>query len=156
MGKRGLQYVITDSWEAGAQNWTDDMIAEFTRRRGYDLHPWLPVLTGHVVESAEASDRFLWDFRRTIADLTAENHYDQLTDILQAARDGPLQRIARIGPRLHRRWHGSQTQRRHSHERHVDPDAGRRTTSSTATTPTSANRPPWPTFTARTWWPPNL
>jgi hypothetical protein len=24
MGKRGLKYVITDSWEAGAQNWTDD------------------------------------------------------------------------------------------------------------------------------------
>jgi hypothetical protein len=34
------------------------------------------------VESAEASDRFLWDFRKTIADLTAENHYDQLTTIL--------------------------------------------------------------------------
>ena len=28
------------------------------------------MLTGHVVESAEASDRFLWDFRKTIADLT--------------------------------------------------------------------------------------
>ena len=83
MGKRGLQYVITDSWEAGVENWTDDMIAEFTRRRGYDMRPWLPVLTGRVVEGAAASDRFLWDFRRTIADLTAENHYDQLTDILK-------------------------------------------------------------------------
>ncbi len=82
MGKRGLQYVITDSWEAGVANWTDEMIAEFTKRRGYDMRPWLPVLTGRVVESAEASDRFLWDFRKTIGDLTAENHYDQLTDIL--------------------------------------------------------------------------
>jgi len=83
MGKRGLQYVVTDSWEAGPENWTDDMIAEFAKHRGYDMRPWLPVLTGRVVESAEASDRFLWDFRRTIADLTAENHYDQLTDILK-------------------------------------------------------------------------
>src|SRR6185295_17646435 len=72
MGKRGLQYVITDSWEAGAQNWTDEMIAEFGKRRGYDMRPWLPVLTGRVVESAEASERFLWDFRKTIADLTVE------------------------------------------------------------------------------------
>jgi len=79
MGKRGLQYVVTDSWEAGVQNWTDDMVAEFTKRRGYDPRPWLPVLTGHVVESAEASDRFLWDFRKTIGDLTTENHYDQIT-----------------------------------------------------------------------------
>ena len=55
---------------------------EFSRRRGYDMFPWLPVLTGRIVESAEASDRFLWDFRKTIADLTAEYHYDQLTTIL--------------------------------------------------------------------------
>jgi hypothetical protein len=84
MGKRGLQFVITDSWEAGVQNWTDSMIVEFSRRRGYDPLPWLPVLSGQIVESAEASDRFLWDFRKTIADLTAENHYDQLTSILHA------------------------------------------------------------------------
>ncbi len=83
MGERGIKYVITDSWEAGVQNWTDNMMTEFTSRRGYDILPWLPVLTGHIVESAEASDRFLWDFRKTIADLTAENHYDQLTSILK-------------------------------------------------------------------------
>jgi hypothetical protein len=82
MGKRGLQYVITDSWEAGVQNWTDDMMAQFAKRRGYDMRPWLPVLAGRVVESAEASDRFLWDFRKTIGELTAENHYDQLTTML--------------------------------------------------------------------------
>jgi hypothetical protein len=84
MGKRGLQYVITDSWEAGTANWTDEMIAEFNKRRGYDMKPWLPALAGHIVESAEATDRFLWDFRRTLEDLVAEYHYDQLTDILKA------------------------------------------------------------------------
>jgi len=83
MGKRGLQYVITDSWEAGTANWTDDMIAEFTKRRGYDMRPWLPVLTGRVVESAASSDRFLWDFRETLGELTTEYHYDQLTAILK-------------------------------------------------------------------------
>ncbi|MCL4484334.1 MAG: discoidin domain-containing protein, partial [Bacteroidetes bacterium] len=82
MGKKGLQYMITDSWEAGTLNWTDKMMTGFKNRRGYDMLPWLPVLTGHIVESAEASDRFLWDFRKTIADLTAENHYDQLTTLL--------------------------------------------------------------------------
>jgi hypothetical protein len=78
MGKRGIKYVITDSWEAGAQNWTDDMVAEFTKRRGYDPRPWMPVLTGHIVESAQASDAFLWDLRKTIADLTADEHYGQV------------------------------------------------------------------------------
>jgi hypothetical protein len=78
MGKKGVKYVITDSWEAGPQNWTDEMIVEFTRRRGYDPRPWMPVLTGRIVGSAEASDRFLWDFRKTIADLTADEHYGQV------------------------------------------------------------------------------
>jgi hypothetical protein len=84
MGKRGLQYMVTDSWEAGVANWTDNMMAEFAKRRGYDIRPWLPALTGRVVESAEASDRFLWDFRKTLSDLVAENYYDQLTTILHA------------------------------------------------------------------------
>ncbi len=83
MGKRGLQYMITDSWEAGVQNWTDDMMQEFFRRRAYDPRPWLPVLSGFVVESSEASDGFLWDFRKTIGDLTVENHYGQITDSLR-------------------------------------------------------------------------
>jgi len=78
MGKRGIRYVINDSWEAGSQNWTDDMIAKFKKRRGYDPLPWMPVLTGQVVESAEASDKFLWDFRETIGDLIADEHYGQL------------------------------------------------------------------------------
>jgi len=88
MGKRGLQYIITDSWEAGVANWTDAMIAEFTKRRGYDMRPWLPVLAGRIVESAEASDRFLWDFRETLGQLVAENHYDQLTTMLHERNMG--------------------------------------------------------------------
>lgn len=82
MGKRGIGYVINDSWEAGYQNWTDDMIEKFKRLRGYDPIPWMPVLTGRVVESAEASDRFLWDFRKTIADLIANEHYGELEAVL--------------------------------------------------------------------------
>jgi len=82
MGKKGIQFVINDSWEAGSQNWTDNMLAQFNNLRGYDATPWLPVLTGRVVESSEASDRFLWDFRKTIADLIANEHYGQLEETL--------------------------------------------------------------------------
>lgn len=80
-GKR-LQYILMDSWEAGIQNWTDIMPAEFKKRRGYDLIQYLPALTGRVVGSADMSDRFLWDFRRTLVDMIAENHYGTITDFL--------------------------------------------------------------------------
>ena len=79
IGKKGLQYMLTDSYEAGIANWTDDILAQFAQRRGYDAHPWLPVLAGRVVMSAAASDRFLWDFRQTLADLIADAHYGQLS-----------------------------------------------------------------------------
>ena len=80
--KGGLQYMVTDSWEAGVQNWTNNMMGEFAKRRGYSMLPWMPVLTGHIVKSSEESDHFLWDFRKTLSELVAEYHYDQLTTIL--------------------------------------------------------------------------
>jgi hypothetical protein len=69
-----LRNVLLDSWEAGQANWTPQLLQEFTRRRGYDPTPYLPVLADHIVGSAEQTERFLWDFRRTLADLLAENH----------------------------------------------------------------------------------
>lgn len=78
-----LQYMTMDSWEAGMQNWTNDMIREFRERRGYDPTPYLPVLTGRVVGSAQVSDRFLWDFRRTLADLYADSFYGTMEKMLE-------------------------------------------------------------------------
>jgi hypothetical protein len=83
-GARGVTSTLSDSIEAGAQNWTDDILAQFSRRRGYEPTPFLPVLAGYVVESAEASDKFLWDFRTTIAELVAEMHYAVVTESAHA------------------------------------------------------------------------
>ena len=67
--------VQTDSWELGGVNWTVTFPEEFRKRRGYDIRPWLPVIAGRIVDSRDASNRFLNDFRRTIADCVADNHY---------------------------------------------------------------------------------
>lgn len=63
-----------DSWENGSQNWTPEFSREFTRLRGYDITPYLPIVAGRVVENLEVSNRFLWDFRQTISDLLVENY----------------------------------------------------------------------------------
>jgi hypothetical protein len=78
-----LRYMTMDSWEAGMQNWTDDMIQLFRERRGYDPTPYLPVLAGRVVQNADVSDRFLWDYRRTLADLYAEGYYATMEKMLR-------------------------------------------------------------------------
>jgi hypothetical protein len=82
MGKDGISFMLTDSIEVGPQNWTDNMLDEFQKRRGYDARPWLPALTGVVLKSTADTDRFLWDFRRTIGQLMAENHYGAISEAL--------------------------------------------------------------------------
>ncbi len=81
---KGVQTLLTDSWEAGFQNWTPSLLAEFKRRRGYDATPYLPALAGRVIESRAASDAFLWDYRLTLKELLADAHYGVLRDALHA------------------------------------------------------------------------
>jgi len=84
MGSNGISYLLTDSIEVGAQNWTDNILKEFEQRRGYDPRPWLPALTGVMIGSTADTDRFLWDFRRTLGQLLAENHYGEIADDLHS------------------------------------------------------------------------
>jgi hypothetical protein len=70
-----LRYLQTDSWELGGVNWTENFQQEFRSRRGYELLPWLPVIAGKIVDSRDASNRFLADLRKTISDCIADNHY---------------------------------------------------------------------------------
>jgi hypothetical protein len=63
-----------DSWEVGFQNWTPHFRDEFRRRRGYDPIPFLPAFSERIVAGVEQSERFLWDMRRTIAELVADNY----------------------------------------------------------------------------------
>jgi alpha-L-rhamnosidase len=82
MGAKGLEYMVLDSYEAGHMNWTMNMPQEFQKRRGYSLLEYLPVLTGRVVNGLEESEKFLWDFRKTIGEMIAENHYDVIGEEL--------------------------------------------------------------------------
>lgn len=75
IGRRGVRALLTDSIEVGAANWTPQILAQFQRLRGYDPRPWLPTLTGAVIGSRAQSDAFLYDYRRTLADLLASEHY---------------------------------------------------------------------------------
>ncbi len=72
LGGKALRYTHIDSWEVGSQNWTPRFREEFRTRRGYDPLAYLPTVAGRFVESREVTDRFLWDFRRTIGDLVAD------------------------------------------------------------------------------------
>ena len=81
MGERGLHYLLIDSYEAGWETWCPRMLQEFEQRRGYSLLPWLPVLTGEIIGSAQQSEEFLYDWRRTIGELIQECMYENAARI---------------------------------------------------------------------------
>lgn len=78
--RRVLKYMHVDSWECGSQNWNETFAAEFKKRRGYDLLPYLPLLAGIPLESAERSEKILRDVRTTIAELVVDVFYQVLAD----------------------------------------------------------------------------
>lgn len=73
-----LKYMHVDSWECGSQNWSATFAAEFKSRRGYDLMPYLPLLAGIPMESAEKSEQVLRDVRITIGELVTDVFYTVL------------------------------------------------------------------------------
>lgn len=79
-GPKGITHILIDSYEAGSYTWSPRLPEEFLKRRGYDLRPWLPVLTGEIIGSAGESNGFLQDWRKTLGELTAEN-YDRVDTI---------------------------------------------------------------------------
>ena len=78
---QSLDASLIDSYEVGDQDWTENFRAEFQKRRGYDPLKFLPAFTGRVVDNPAVTERFLWDMRRTIADLFAENYYGHFAEL---------------------------------------------------------------------------
>ncbi|HEX5730651.1 glycosyl hydrolase [Microbacterium sp.] len=76
----GLRFaaLLSDSIESGAQNWTDRILEHFRSRRGYDPLPRLPALAGFLIGGPSESDRFLYDYRRTLSELLAAEYYGTL------------------------------------------------------------------------------
>ncbi len=79
-----LDALLSDSIESGPQNWTGRIRARFTALRGYDPLPWLPALAGLVVADAQSSDRFLFDYRRTVGDLLVSEYYATVAGIARS------------------------------------------------------------------------
>lgn len=81
----GLTATHIDSWENGSQNWSQTIREEFTKRRGYDPLPFLPVFAGRVIDSLEISERFLWDLRQTISELVIDNYAGRMHELATAS-----------------------------------------------------------------------
>lgn len=74
--------LFEDSFEPSeGLKWTSTFMAEFKRRRGYSLTPYLPLLVGGGVgarkaffDYADVGERVREDYRQTFSDLYGDNH----------------------------------------------------------------------------------
>lgn len=72
--------IFCDSLEVFGSDWTGDLLAEFQKRRGYDLKPLLPALTGPADEGKGAIRN---DWAQTLTELAEENFLKPLRDWAQ-------------------------------------------------------------------------
>jgi hypothetical protein len=79
----GWTMIHIDSWEMGAQNWSNGFVEQFIKRRGYDPMLFLPIYEGYIINSTMESERFLWDVRQTSSELIIENHAGYFRDLGQ-------------------------------------------------------------------------
>ena len=79
-GTRPPYAVFSDSLEVYNQDWTDNLLEEFKRRRGYDLRPHLPAL---VADAGPKTADVRHDWGKTLTELLDENF---LTTVREWAR----------------------------------------------------------------------
>jgi len=76
-----LKYLYGDSYEVRGDLWTPMMQNEFQNRNSYNLTPFLPVFDGYKIISDEMTERFKYDFQKTLSDLIIFNHYAKAREI---------------------------------------------------------------------------
>ena len=67
--------VFSDSLEAYGADWTGDFLAEFQRRRGYDLTPYLPALASDM---GDVTSSIRHDWGKTLTELANDNYLTPL------------------------------------------------------------------------------
>lgn len=61
--------IFCDSLEVAGESWTDDVLAEFQKRRGYDLRPLLPAL---AIDIGEKTMDIRHDWARTMTEMETD------------------------------------------------------------------------------------
>jgi hypothetical protein len=93
-----LKVFHVDSWECGSQNWSANFREEFRKLRGYDIYNYLPVMAGIPIESADVSERVLYDIRQTISELVVDKFYTTLKE--EANKKGCLFSAECVSPTM--------------------------------------------------------
>ena len=93
---KSFKHILIDSYEARQQSWSEGLREEFMKRKGYDPIPWITTFSPliihgwhgevkRVIESEDATNRFVWDYQDVIHQLYFENGWNIARKLIHEA-----------------------------------------------------------------------
>ncbi len=101
LGQTALKQLYLASYEVRGTIWTPELTERFRHYRGYEMTPYLPTLLGNVVTSDEVTQRFVYDYRKTLGDLLVDAYYRAAVEAAHAAGLGVESEAGGPGPPIH-------------------------------------------------------
>jgi hypothetical protein len=99
--KTPLKQLYLPSYEVRGAIWTPDFINRFQEYRGYNPTPYLPAVIDYTIKDKDFTDRFLYDFRKTLGDLLVDAYYRTASEFAQRVGLGIEAEAGGPGPPVH-------------------------------------------------------
>ena len=97
----GLSNLYLASYEVVGPVWSPGFIAEFQKRRGYDMTPYLPAIFGSKIVDDDTTARFLFDYGKTLSDVLIDAYYRAAREVAHKAGLGIKSEAGGPGPPVH-------------------------------------------------------
>lgn len=101
LAKSGIKNLYLASYEVVGRVWSPVFAGEFKRRRGYELAPYLPAIFGARIGNEEMTERFLFDYRKTLGEVVVDAYYRTAREIAHAAGLTIKSEAGGPGPPIH-------------------------------------------------------
>jgi hypothetical protein len=101
LAKSGLRNLYLASYEVVGKVWSPVFAAEFKRRRGYELTRYLPAIFGAQIGGAETTERFLFDYQKTLGEVVVDAYYRTAAEVARAAGLQIKSEAGGPGPPIH-------------------------------------------------------
>lgn len=97
----GLRNLYLASYEVVGKVWSPVFAGEFKRRRGYELTRYLPAIFGARIGNAETTERFLFDYQKTLGEVLVDAYYRTAAEVARAAGLQIKSEAGGPGPPIH-------------------------------------------------------
>lgn len=101
LAARGLENMYLASYEVVGRVWSPVFAGEFKRRRGYELETWLPAIFGARIGNDELTQRFLFDYQKTLGEVVVDAYYRTAVEVARAAGLKVKSEAGGPGPPIH-------------------------------------------------------